>query len=267
MNTLQHKNLLLVATLVLSFAEVIVSCQAQHPTNQAEATTAANRQTLLPASDSNAVVYHHAYCLEYSEADEQPRWVAYMLCRSRTDGPYNRKTTHGCQFRIDEAILSQSATPADYKKSGYSRGHLVPAADMKWDSLAQVETFLLSNISPQRDSFNSGVWNRMEMQVRRWAEQYDTLYIVTGPLLADGGEGYIGDSHITIPTAFYKAIYIPSIHQTIAFLIPHKKSKAHLKTFALSIDSLETITGINFFPEINDETVLEASMEFINCNW
>ena len=238
------------------------SCRAQQKEQQEIATA-----FMLPACiDSTAVVHHHAYSLEYSEADEQARWVAYMLCRSRADGPYSRKSTPGCQFHADDAIRTQSATPADYKGSGYSRGHLVPAADMKWDSLAQVETFLLSNISPQRDSFNSGVWNRMEMQVRRWAEQYDTLYIVTGPLLADGGSGRIGGNRVTVPTAFYKAIYIPALHQAVGFLIPHEKSKAKLNTFAMTLDELEKKTNIDFFAGMEDEEAIEASMEWVEVN-
>lgn len=246
--------------LCIAITLTAASCRAQQ---SGPRETAAS--LVLPACiDSNAVVHHYAYSLEYSEADEQPRWVAYMLCRSRTDGPYSRKTTPGCQFHADNAIRTQSATPADYKGSGYSRGHLVPAADMKWDSLAQVETFLFSNISPQRDSFNSGVWNRMEMQVRHWAEQYDTLFIITGPLLSDGGAERIGNGRVTVPTAFYKAIYIPTLRQAVGFLIPHEKSKAHLNTFAMTIDELEKRTGIDFFSGMEDEETIEASMEWVN---
>ena len=237
---------------------VATGCRAQHTSPYSVPQT----DRILPAAnDSTAVVHHSAYSLEYSESDEQARWVAYMLCRSRLDGPYNRRATAGCQFRGDKAVRTKSATPADYKGSGYSRGHLVPAADMKWDSLAQVETFLLSNISPQRDYFNSGVWNRMEMQVRRWAETYDTLFIVTGPLLTDCNPEHIGDNQVTVPTAFYKAVYIPSLNQAVGFLIPHEKSKAPLHTFAMSIDELETKTGIDFFAGIPNEPTLESTFQ------
>lgn len=246
-------------TVCIAIALTVVSCHAQQSVQQ-EIPTA----FVLPACiDSNAVVHHHAFSLEYSEADEQPRWVAYIICRSRIDGPYSRKSTPGCQFRADNAVRTQSASPADYKGSGYSRGHLVPAADMKWDSLAQVETFLLSNISPQRDNFNSGVWNRMEMQVRRWADEYDTLFVVTGPLLMDGGAEQIGINQVTVPTAFYKAIYFPARHQAVGFLIPHEKSKAALSTFAMSIDELETRTGIDFFAGMPDEAAIESSFDII----
>ena len=243
-------------TLCAAIALTVVACRAQHPVQPD--TPAA---FVLPACvDSSAVVQHYAYTLEYSEADEQPRWVAYMLCRSRLDGPYSRKKTPGCQFHADDAVQTKSSTPADYKGSGYSRGHLVPAADMKWDSLAQVETFLLSNISPQSDSFNSGVWNRMEMLVRRWAEQYDTIFVVTGPLLKDGGRERIGSNRVTVPTAFYKAVYIPSLHQAAGYLVPHEQSKAPLDSFSMSIDELEAKTGIDFFAGMPDEDNIEARL-------
>ena len=97
-------------------------------------------------------------------------------------------------------------------------------------------------------------------QVRRWAEQYDTLFVVTGPLLNDGGLKRIGDNHVTVPTAFYKAIYIPSLHQAVGVLIPHEQSKAHLSTFAMSIDELEAKTGIDFFAGMPDEDNIEARL-------
>ncbi|KWW31623.1 MAG: endonuclease G, mitochondrial [bacterium P3] len=233
------------------------ACHALYPAESQDAASWA-----LPACiDSSAVVHHYAYSLEYSEADEQPRWVAYMLCRSRLDGPYSRNNTRGCQFRADDAIGTKSSSPADYKRSGYSRGHLVPAADMKWDSTALVETFLLSNISPQRADFNSGVWNRIEMQVRRWAERYDTLYIVTGPLLGNGNEERIGDNCVTVPDAFYKAVYIPSIQQAVGFLVAHRQSKDRLRTFAMSIDELEAHIGIDLFAGMPDEAAIESTFD------
>lgn len=211
--------------------------------------------------DPKAVIHHHAFTLEYSEADEQARWVAYMICQSRLDGPYKRQSTPGCRFHEDNKVRSQSATDNDYRNSGYSRGHLAPAADMKWDSLALVESFLLSNASPQNFEFNSGVWNRLEMLVRQWAKTYDTIYVVTGPLLSDNGKGHIGMSQVTIPTAFFKAVYIPSAKKAIGFLVPHEQSKAPLRSFVMSIDALEAAIDIDLFPGIADETELEASAD------
>ncbi|MBQ0015464.1 MAG: DNA/RNA non-specific endonuclease [Bacteroidales bacterium] len=232
-----------------------------------EIDTTPHKVPLPAAINSEAVVHHYAYSLEYSETHEQSRWVMYMLCANRLDGPYNRNETPGCDFHEDPYIKTGSSDKSDYYKSGYSRGHLAPAADMKWDSVALVESFFFSNMSPMEASFNSGVWNRLETQVRRWAEWYDTLYIVTGPLLTDGGQGSIGENRVTIPTAFYKAIYAPSLHQAVGFLIPHLQNKESLNSFAMSIDQLEQLTQIDFFSGIQDESLLESTFNSDRWNW
>ena len=215
---------------------------------------------MLPALENGeSVVSHKAYSLVYSEADEQPRWVAYMLTRERSYGEAPRTNN----FREDEDIATGSATLDDYRRSGYTRGHLAPAGDMKWDSEAMDETFLLSNMSPQLADFNDGVWNRVEQQVRSWARKFDTLYVVTGPVLTDKGLDQIGSNGVTVPERFYKAIYCPAYQQMIAFLVPHRDSEASLKTFYLTVDELEKITGIDFFPELSDD--IEEQMESQIC--
>ena len=209
-------------------------------------------------NDSAALVVHNAYTLLYSERDEQPLWVAYMLTRDRANG--NEPRTNN--FAEDPAVKTGSATLDDYRRSGYTRGHLVPAGDMKWDTTAMSETFLLSNISPQTSAFNDGIWNRLEMLVRRWARTYDTIYIVTGPVLNGGETEHIGRNRVTVPTAFFKAIYVPSRQQAIAFVVKHEASDAGLQTFAISVDDLENITGLDFFHALPDdiETDIESNL-------
>ncbi len=213
------------------------------------------------------IVTHKAIALEYSESDEQARWVAYMLCADRTDGKWNRNVTEGAFFHEDPDIATGSAMIEDYKKSGYSRGHLAPAADMKWDSTAQVECFLFSNMSPQEQSFNSGIWNRAEEMMRRWANWYDTIYIITGPQLTCGSHEKIGTNGVTVPKAFYKAVYCPKLHQAIGFLIPHIQDKAKLEVFAMSIDDLEKKTKINFFAGMDNEETIEANLDLSKWNF
>ena len=242
--------------LLALFACAALSCHPQKKAAEWVVPDSYLPQAIAP----EAIVRHHAITLEYSEPDEQARWVAYMLCRSRLDGRFHRNKTPGCFFHPDSTIATGSATPDDYRHSGYSRGHLVPAADMKWDSLAQVETFLFSNISPQREDFNSGVWNRLESKVRQWAKQYDTIIVVTGPLLTGSAEQVIGPNKVTVPTAFFKAIYIPNLHQAIGFLIPHHETKEPLTNFMLSIDELEERIKIDLFSGMADETAIEHTL-------
>ena len=228
---------------------------------------------MCPRHDSGEqVIDHFAYSLAYSEEHEQPLWTAYMLSAERVDGVVERRD----YFREDDLVATGSAQYYDYKKSGYSRGHLVPAGDMKWDPLAMEESFFMSNMSPQLQSFNSGVWNRMEQQVRRWASLYDTLYVVTGPVLSEYGFDLIDavsidgggidfesigiDTEISVPFYFFKAVYDPDRGEALAFLVPHSGTKAHISSFVVSVDMLESALGFDLFPQVVDdiESVMEA---------
>lgn len=220
---------------------------------------------MLPAVQKGQIVVEHkAYSLVYSEEDEQPLWCAYMLTAQRVKGFVPRSN----DFREDPAISTGSADLMDYKGSGYTRGHLVPAADMKWDAEAMSESFLLSNMSPQSASFNDGVWNRLEQQVRNWATWYDTIFVVTGPVLNGLDRQHsIGHNKVSVPTHFFKAIYDPHRQMAIAFIVPHDQSSANLKSFAISVDELEHVTGIDFFPELPDILEDRVESEFCTSCW
>lgn len=241
--------------LSLGLTCLVGACQ---PMNDAAAPTGDRMLPAITADDQ--VVDHSCYSLSYSEADEQARWVAYMLCRSRADGEVPRTN----YFDEDPDVATGSATYNDYRRSGYSRGHLMPAADAKWDETAMRESFLMSNVSPQLSGFNDGVWNRLENQLREWARLYDTLYVVTGPVLQGLHGKTIGqENRVSVPEYFYKAVYCPARHRAIAFLVKHEKSKAPLTAFVVSVDALEERTGIDFFPALED--ALEARVEAEVC--
>lgn len=213
------------------------------------------KENLLPTvQDERYLLVRKGYTLEYSEAHEQALWVAYWTCRAHLEGTWPRCN----HFRFDMDVPSGSAMREDYKDSGYDRGHLCPAGDMKWDSLAMCETFLLSNMSPQLHAFNDGIWKRCEERVRNWAQEYDSLYVVTGPVLRSGLPT-IGESQVSVPEAYYKIVYDPRRQEAIALLVPHASSKKSPRHFVVSIDSVETVTGIDFFPALPDS--LEAPLE------
>jgi endonuclease G len=110
-----------------------------------------------------------------------------------------------------------------------------------------IETNYYTNICPQVPSFNRGIWKRLENQVRRWVEVYDTLYIVSGPILSK--ENKTIGNNIIVPSMFYKVILLWDgwEYKSIAFLIPNKKYDENIFAFQVSIDYIELITGINFF--------------------
>ncbi|RMB56762.1 DNA/RNA non-specific endonuclease [Dokdonia sinensis] len=215
----------------------------------------------LPTSTTGQIVHHNYYSLSYSEPDEQAEWVAYELKKSQLknsdfERPY---------FEVDPAVKTKSAHWRNYKKSGYDRGHLCPAGDREFSKQAYEETFLTSNITPQRHDFNAGVWNRLEQKVRYWASQYDGVFVVTGGILKDK-IGTIGDEKVTVPESFYKIVYDRSGDniKMLAFLMNHVESKKPLYSFVTSVDQIEKLTGIDFFPQLEDglEDKLEASMDY-----
>nr|WP_321228173.1 DNA/RNA non-specific endonuclease [uncultured Psychroserpens sp.] len=215
----------------------------------------------LPTSTTGQIVHHEGYSLSYSEPHEQSEWVAYELKKSHLSNS-NFKRPY---FEIDKAVKSGAAHWKNYKKSGYDRGHLCPAGDRKYSQFAHDETFLTSNISPQEHNFNAGVWNTLEQKVRYWASKYDGVFVVTGGVL-QGNMKTIGDEKVSVPNQFYKVLIDNNTGKTkmIAFLMPHKNSNQPLYKFVVSVDTIEELTGIDFFAELEDsiENKLEASSSY-----
>lgn len=196
------------------------------------------------------LIKHTYYSLSYIEEHEQAEWVYYTILKgntSRTD-----------DFRPDPKVSTKSAALSDYKASGYDRGHLCPAAAMKINHTAMSETFYMSNMSPQKPYFNRGIWKNLEALVRQWGMNTKT-HVVTGPIFKDN-IGVIGGNNVTIPGYYYKVIYQPETNLMIGFILPNEKSSKPLDAFVTSVDSIESITGIDFFYQIEDdlEDVLEA---------
>jgi endonuclease G len=155
-------------------------------------------------------------------------------------------------YRPDSLISNVSAQLEDYRGSGYDRGHLCPAGDMKLNYASMSESFLLSNCSPQDKDFNAGIWNDLENKVRQWALSTGRLYVITAGVLTQN-KGKIGSNGVSIPKYFYKVIYDPRGQgNMIAFLLPNENSIKPLKDFVVSVDSLESLTGIDFFPALQD---------------
>jgi endonuclease G len=200
-------------------------------------------------AQDNEIVTHTAYTLSYSEKYEQAEWVIYMLTKGRVENKVCKRNDH---FIEDEDVASGSATPADYKKSGYDRGHLCPAADMAWSETTMRESFYMSNMSPQVQGFNRGIWKDLEEDVRRWAVENDSLWIVDGPILTNIDQ-YIGANRVGVPKKYYKLVFDFSQkdgYKAIAFVLPNQSSSANPMDFAITVDSLESLTGLNFFSKL-----------------
>ena len=220
----------------------------------------------LPTSTTGQIVHHKNYSLSYSEPHEQAEWVAYELKASHLSSTNHKRP----YFEIDKAVKTGAAHWRNYKQSGYERGHLCPAGDRRFTKEAHDETFLTSNISPQEHQFNSGVWNRLEQKVRYWARKNDGVFVVTGGVL-NNNLRTIGSENVAVPNQFYKVILDRTNGKTkvLAFLVDHKDSDLPLYKFVVSVDKVESLTGIDFFPQLDDdiENQLEASSSYKNWSF
>lgn len=206
---------------------------------------------------SNELVRHSTFELSYNEDYEQADWVAYRLTRQELDLPSVGRTDW---FDEDSLVVSGSAHFQDYKKSGYSKGHLLPSADRVWNRAVNRETFFMSNISPQKYLFNGGIWRELEENIRDWARQNEELFIVTGPVIGSKPKT-IGDNEVAVPEAFYKVVLDASEPEikAIGFIIPNELSEKPLDAYAMSVDELEDKLDIdikaNFWEKPREEEV------------
>ncbi|HPG06957.1 MAG TPA: DNA/RNA non-specific endonuclease [Saprospiraceae bacterium] len=217
----------------------------------------------LPEADFPLEIVHHKrFSLGYLETEEQAAWVAYRLTVQELNLP---KLPRYDYFDPDYSVSSGSSFHRDYTGSGYTRGHLVPAADMSFDSAALRETFLMSNISPQLKAFNNGVWRELEEQTRDWVRRNKELYIVSGPIFNPAHER-IGQNRVGVPEAFYKVLLDVKDPEWkgIGFIIPNALSELPLSDYACTIDSVEHITHLDFFSHLlkdDQEEGLESSID------
>jgi endonuclease G len=215
----------------------------------------------IPKTNSHETIIHHtAYSFSYNEKHEQANWVAYLLTKEETQKAFERSN----KFLPDPEVKTQTANDADYKSSGYDRGHLAPAADMSWSEITMQESFYYSNMSPQVPSFNRGIWKKCEELVRSWANENDSIYIVTGPVLKEGLPT-IGENKVSVPNYYYKVIldYCKPSIKGIGFIFPNTASSEDLEKYTVSIDSVEVYTGIDFYPSLPDEQ--EEFIEKTTC--
>lgn len=212
----------------------------------------------LPAKvDSNQILTYSQFSLSYNEQHEQADWVAYTLTEEEVVMKQDRCNC----FKSDKQIITKSAAKSDYGSTGFDLGHLSPAADNNLSALANEESFLMSNISPQTPTFNRGVWKSLETWVREQAELHSVLYVVTGPVFSNN-LGTLGKNEVTIPGYFYKVILRPEGTKmvTIAFLIPQLGASDNFRDYIVTVNTIETITKIDFFPELDDskENIIES---------
>ncbi|MBP3416676.1 MAG: DNA/RNA non-specific endonuclease [Spirochaetaceae bacterium] len=210
--------------------------------------------------DSHEVHQYAGFALCYREQYEQAEWVAYEINTAELVKEAGRTD----DFRPDPNISTGSASLADYKGSGYDRGHLAPAADMAFSHQTMSESFYMSNMSPQAGGFNRGVWKDLEANVREWAEEFGSVYVISGPVLEKDEYPTIGENAVAIPEYYYKVLFAPEGRdgkaEMIGFLLPNEKTKEDYFAFVVPVDEIEQRTGLDFFHSLPDnaETSLES---------
>jgi endonuclease G len=213
------------------------------------------------------LIEHMAYTVSYNNDWKLPNWVAYELTKEETLGEVER-----CDgFSPDPKVKGEAVVHGDYTRNPgkYDRGHMAPAADMKWSESAMQESFYTTNICPQNANLNRGDWNDIEELVRDYAQRYGSVYIVCGPIVGDAPE-YMGNyQKIAIPDAFYKAILRKKGDSwtTIGFVCKNEAGSKPILSYIRTIDEIEALAGVDLFYGLPDDIETKIEGEDNIADW
>ena len=212
----------------------------------------------MPSSDC-VVIERNDYALGHKPEWKQAAWVSYRLTKEEVQSNVCRRVN---SFAKDPLLSESFSVPSDYTRSGYDRGHLAPAADMSWSEEAMRESFYMSNMSPQAPMLNRGIWKKLEMWVRDAAAKEESVVVVTGPVVCSNDVSKtIGKNEVIVPSAFYKVVYDETPpKKMIGFIMPNEGSTNSIALFAVSVDKVEEVTGLDFFSEIEDSRENELEL-------
>lgn len=195
------------------------------------------------------VIKHHAFQLSYNEKHEQSDWVMHVILPDIASGNVSRTN----DFREDSLVKTKTATKSDYWYSGYDRGHLAPSADFRWSKNALSESYMYSNMSPQKPELNRERWSDAEDLLRAYVIKHEKpLVVITGPVLQDTLH-QIGENKVSVPYLFYKVAYDPSNGNAIGFLMINSKCEYPVMSYVVTIDSIESLIGFDLFPHVAKE--------------
>lgn len=194
---------------------------------------------------SGDLLCRKGYLLSHDAAKKTPVWVAEHLTRGKAKGTAKRSD----DFKPDSDLeRGKRAELSDYKGSGYDRGHMAPAANMKWDQQAMSESFYLSNMVPQAGiGMNRGIWSELEKKVRKWVLERGELYVYSGPIYGPEPET-IGPNRVAVPGYLFKIVLDPRRKEAIAVIMPNQKLKTEdMPDYLVSVREVEKQTGLQFF--------------------
>ncbi len=218
-----------------------------HVYGGAPAATAGSRAALL------RMLVNRGYVVGYDDARGNPAWVAY---RVKDLASANEPPPRPERFAIDRRTVAR-ISPENYTGSGYDRGHMAPnyAIATRYGVAAQEETFLMSNITPQKHSLNAGLWKELELKIAtNYAARYEEVWVLTGPVFGERPQTLRGG--VQIPDAFF--LVVIDEHEgrlrTLSLLVPQDTpSGSRAADFLVSIDEIERRTQLDLLADLDDE--------------
>lgn len=215
----------------------------------------------------NRIFRNEAYMVGYSDIRGNPLWVAYKLKQVPLNAPHLKRPDN---FSTDIRNLTFIKS-SDYTSSGYDRGHMAPnhAISVLYGKTAQEETFLMTNITPQKPNLNQKIWQKLEeMELNKFTDEFKEVWVYTGPIFNKETQRLKSSFFVEIPDAFYK-IYIgikeDNTFKTLSFVIPQNvKPQEKIEKFAVSIQDIEKLSGFDFLHELEDnlEHDVESKIDF-----
>ena len=206
----------------------------------------------VPKGVSNQVLNYQAIRVNFNPSLRIPNCVAYELTAtmvSMADAP-GHESRKNYNYAKDAAVKSCPEN-WEYRGSGYSRGHMAPAMDMRWDKTAMAQCFYMTNMCPQDTKLNNDHWRVLEEKVHRWAKRDKRLMVFTGPIMGKN-PAKIGKNkqNIAVPDAFFKVVYAPEQGRSIAFIYSNKPCPGNISKYAVTVAEVERRTGLKFSASI-----------------
>lgn len=216
-------------------------------------------------SRPSQVIWHKGYVVSFNTDTRLPNWVAYELTHVEAVGTCKRNG----RFFADPEVKGRQATYDDYRNTGWDKGHIAPAGDMKWDDQAMLESCYFTNVCPQNHNLNGGVWRSLEEKCRDYACRYESVYIAAGPIVGEARNGTIGDNQVVIPDAFYKVLLVcvNGQYEGIGFYFENVAGHKPMKSYAMTIDEIEALTHIDFFFSLPDKIEDEVEARINDEIW
>lgn len=240
------------------------AAHAQKPATPEWELSGSLEDVVIPDEIPQHIVRYPGFTVNFNPHRHVPNYVVWELTAHKINGNAQRVKNF-----FHDPDVPGCPTPNDYRKSGYTRGHMAPAADMKWSAEAMRASNNLTNVCPQAASMNSGVWSKLEENCRNWAKRDSAIVIICGPVLSDRMPLHIGKNNVAVPERFFKVVLAPYANppRGIGFVVANGKVTGGVQSQALSIDEVEAITGYDFFSALPDDIETEVEKQNSYPRW